>query len=1174
MSSPRNLPQDFVHLHVHTQYSLLDGAIRIDALIKRCLDFGMHSVAITDHGTMFGVLEFYEKTRAAGIKPIIGCECYLAPRSIRDKSPSDSKGLMHLILLAENETGYRNLCRLCSIAHLEGFYYKPRIDKSLLKQFHEGLIAMSSCLHGEIPNFIKDEKYEEANRAAIEYQAVMGEGNFYLEIQSNGIEKQESVNRYIKEMSTTLSIPLIATNDCHYLNREDARAHDVLLCVQTGKTVYDSERLKFQSNELFFKSKPEMIEPFRDRPDAVSNSLEIAQRCNFEFDFKTYHFPRFVLNGESSEEKLFKERAYRGFEQTLSRMKSKRTDVDEDQYRSRLEKEISIIADMGFCGYFLIVADFIQYAKSKQIPVGPGRGSAAGSLVAYCLGITDLDPIPHGLIFERFLNPARKSMPDIDVDFCIRGREDVFRYVVDRYGGGEYVAQIITFGKLKTRAVIRDVGRALAIPLNEVDLIAKMVPDVLNISLDDALMMEPRLQEIAGKKPEYAELLQICHTLEGLPRHASTHAAGVVISDKPLMEYMPLYRGKKGEVITQFEMKSVEKIGLIKFDFLGLKNLTIIADTLALISRQGKAVPDLENLSLDDPMTFQLLSSGDTTGVFQLESAGMKDLLVRLQPGCFEDVVALVALYRPGPLGGMSEDFVQRKHGRKEVEYLVPELEPILNETYGVIVYQEQVMKIAGALAEYSMSEADELRKAMGKKIPAIMEKHRNRFMEGARKKGIPSLQAERIFDLMEKFGGYGFNKSHSAAYSLIAYRTAYLKAHYSLEFMASLLSNEMESTDGVEKFISECRAHRIRILPPDINESEKEFIVSGDRIRFGLIAVKNVGEGAIESILEIRKERPFSSLFDFCRRVDLRKANKRVIESLIKCGAFDSTGEFRSRMTAILEDAVEFGQREQKRKFDPQMGLFGTVGNDEPIHLPPIPQLDEWDESERLGFEKESLGFYMSGHPLSSYEVLLDKFTTARSIDLKERNDGEAVRVGGLISTLKTVTTKKGGPMAFVMMEDLHGSMEVVLFPTPYAGAAEIVTQESPVIVEGRIQKDETAIKIIGEKVILLEKAEEMLTCAIHLHLEMDRTDEPLLMRVREVLKQYPGPCLVHLHLRNNGKTETVVEFPETLRSAASPELINEIKALVGYHAVKTAIRPVSLTQKPNNSTRKFNLK
>ncbi|MBW2042583.1 MAG: DNA polymerase III subunit alpha [Deltaproteobacteria bacterium] len=1152
-------PPAFVHLHVHTQYSLLDGAIRIDRLLRRCQELGMPAVAVTDHGTMFGVVEFYEKAHAAGIKPIIGCECYVAPRTIADKTPSDNKGLSHLVLLAQNETGYRNLCRLCTLSHLEGFYYKPRIDKTLLKAHYEGLIAMSSCLHGEIARHLNNGRYEKAVQTAREYHRIMGEENFFLEIQDNGLEEQIKVNQGLVQISRELSIPLVATNDCHYLHKEDAPAHDVLLCIQTGKTVHESERLKFRTDGLYFKSPAEMTRAFADHPDALANTTAIAERCNVTLDLKTYHFPKYPLGEAVSEEDLFRDRTAKGYDRLMTRLKKTNPDLDETPYRERLAKEIEIIVQMGFSGYFLIVSDIIQYAKANHIPVGPGRGSAAGSLVAYALGITDLDPLSHGLIFERFLNPARKSMPDIDVDFCINGREEVFRYVVDRYGGSEYVAQIITFGKLKTRAVIRDVGRALAIPLNEVDTIAKLVPDVLNISLDDALLMEPRLSELAEKKTEYAELLKICRVLEGLPRHASTHAAGVVIADRPLVDYMPLYRGKRGEVVTQFDMKSVEKIGLVKFDLLGLKNLTIIASTLSLIQRQGKIPPNLDELQLDDPDTYRLLSAGNTTGVFQLESAGMRDLLMRLKPGCFEDIVALVALYRPGPLGGMSEDFVQRKTGKKDVEYLLPELAPILKETYGVIIYQEQVMKIAAVLADYSMSEADDLRKAMGKKIPEIMEKHRLRFLEGARKKGVPVPQAEKIFNLMEKFGGYGFNKSHSAAYSLIAYQTAYLKAHFPVEFMASLLSNEAASSDEVEKYISECRAQKIQVLPPDINESEKAFSVSGERIRFGLMAVKNVGEGAIDSILETRKEGPFTSIFDFCDRVDLRKINKRVIESLIKCGAFDCTGEFRSRLAAVLEDAMEYGHQAQRRKADPQMGLFDLDAGGEPPDYPAYPQIDEWEEKERLSYEKESLGFYISGHPLAAHVPMLDRFVNAGTIDLKDKSDGEAIRIGGLVPNVKIITTKKNGPMAFVILEDLHGTVETVLFPSVYAEAARFLSTETPILVEGRLQKDESSVKVIADTVIPLERAEEVLADSIHLHLDIPKTDPSVLENVKEIMNRHPGSCAAFLHLVDPDRTETVIAFPETRRYAASKELIREVNACIGYEGVRTTYRPVA---------------
>ncbi|MBW1993115.1 MAG: DNA polymerase III subunit alpha, partial [Deltaproteobacteria bacterium] len=695
----------FVHLHVHTEYSLLDGAIRLTPLMERVLEYGMDAVAITDHGTMFGVVEFYQKAIKAGIKPIIGCECYVAPRSLGDKTPMDHKGLTHIILLAENQEGYRNLCKLVSVAHLDGFYYKPRIDRELLKAHHKGLIGLTACLHGEIPVLIQENRLDEAVEAATFYRDLFGENNFFLEVQQNGLPEQQNVNEFLFELSQKLSIPAVATNDCHYLDKDDVRAHDVLLCVQTGKTVHESERLRFRTDQLYFKAPGEMIRAFEDHREAIQHTGEIADRCQVEFDFKSYHFPKFRNTPGQSVDMLFEQQVREGFEGVISRIKSKRPETELAAYRNRLDYELSVIKSMGFAGYFLIVADFINFAKQNHIPVGPGRGSAAGSLVAYCLGITDLDPIEHGLLFERFLNPARISMPDIDVDFCINGREAVFKYVVDRYGGVDYVAQIITFGKLKPRAVIRDVGRALDIPLRQVDSIAKLVPDVLNITLDDALKQEPRLTELAEKQPEIADLINISRVLEGLPRHASTHAAGVVISDRPLVEYMPLYRGKKGEVLTQYDMKWVEKIGLVKFDFLGLRNLTVIENTLSLIEGRNGKRPDLSRLDLNDPDTYRLLCSGDSTGVFQLESSGMRDLLVRLKPASFDDIVALLALYRPGPMeSGMIDDYVDRKHGRKPIEYLVPELQSILQETYGVIVYQEQVMKIASELADYSMA--------------------------------------------------------------------------------------------------------------------------------------------------------------------------------------------------------------------------------------------------------------------------------------------------------------------------------------------------------------------------------------------------------------------------------------------------------------------------------------
>ncbi len=1150
---------DFVHLHVHTQYSLLDGAIRIEPLLERVKTYGMDSVAITDHGTMFGTVEFYEKARKAGIKPVIGCECYIAPRSIADKTAQDNKELSHIILLAENEDGYRNLCKLATIAQLEGFYYKPRIDKDILKDHTKGLIALSACLHGEIPRRIKDGRQEAADEAARFYLRLFGEGNFFLEVQNNGIDIQDHVNQTLLDMSRRLSIPMVATNDCHYLDQDDVLAHDVLLCIQTGKTIHDAERFKFRTDQLYFKSRDEMVADFKSYPGALANTVDIAKRCNLEFDFKTFHFPKYESESDRSADDIFDEKTRKGYARVWRQIQKKHPAQDEKPYQDRLEYEIAAIKEMGFPSYFLIVADFIQYAKEHQVPVGPGRGSAAGSLVAFSLGITDLDPLEHGLIFERFLNPGRKSMPDIDVDFCINGREQVYKYVVDRYGGGDYVSQIITFGRMKTRAVIRDVGRALDIPLREVDAIAKLVPDVLNISLEEAIKQEPKLAELMETKSEIKNLIAICRVLEGLPRHASTHAAGVVIGDRPLVDYLPMYRGKKGEVVTQFDMKCVEKIGLVKFDFLGLRNLTVIASALQMIREQGKTPPDLLDLDFSDPETYRLLASGDTTGVFQLESSGMKDLLVRLKPECFDDVTALVALYRPGPLGsGMVDDFVDRKHGRKNVEYLVPELAPVLRETYGVIVYQEQVMKIAAELANYTMSEADDLRKAMGKKIAEIMAKHRDRFVQGAQENGIPKDKASQLFDLMEKFGEYGFNKSHSAAYALIAYQTAYLKAHYPVELLAALLTNEMNSSDGVVKYIAECRSHDIEVLPPDINESQKNFTVTEAKIRFGLIAVKNVGEAAIDGIIAERKNGRFISIYDFCERVELKKVNKRVIESLIKCGAFDSTGAGRAQLMAVIEDAVDYGQLVHRKRSDTQMSLFGdSTGKEQKIGHSPLPDITEWDQKQRLLLEKETLGFYITGHPLQGFEDILDKFATVDSLSLSDKSDGQIIRIGGIVRSVKVIKTRRDELMAFVTLEDMNGSVEITVFSNLYATVSDLLSGDVAVMVQGEVQKDENAVKILAEALIPIEKSEETWAATLHINLDLSRVQRETLIKLREVINNHPGTCPAMLRLNSPDHAQIIVSLPEHLKIKAGSRLKRDIDALLGYPAVQTDCSP-----------------
>src|SRR3990167_4600491 len=923
---------NFIHLHLHTQYSLLDGAIRHDDLFSLAREYKMSALAMTDHGNMFGAIEFYEKAQHYGIKPIIGCEVYVAPESRFDKGRDSgtTEASFHLILLVKNIKGYKNLCRLVTSAYLEGFYYRPRVDKELIRANNEGLIALSSCLHGEVPYLLNSGNKEKALKVAEEYKAIFDNNRFFLELQDNKLPEQKRVNEGLLEISKRLNIPLVATNDCHYLRREEAKAHDMLLCIQTGKTVNTADRLKFKTDEFYFKSPQEMEASFSAYPEAVRNTIEIAERCNLELKLKEYHLPVFPAPDGEDVGTFFENQARHGLEERLRRMNEKGEDVGDQRwhYYERLEKELKVIKAMGFSGYFLIVGDFINFAKKRNIPVGPGRGSAAGSLVAYALGITNLDPIKHNLLFERFLNPDRISLPDIDIDFCIEGRDDVIKYVSEKYGK-DNVSQIITFGQMKAKAVIRDVGRAMDMPYSDVDKISKLVPNVLNITIEDAVKQEVRLKELIDKDARVRDLIDVAKTLEGLPRHASTHAAGVVISNKPLIEYLPLYKGPKEEVVTtQYPMKDVEKIGLVKFDFLGLKTLTVIDKVVKLLKSNKNIELDIDNLILDDAETYKLLSSGDTDGIFQLESSGIKELLRKLKPETFEDVMSVVALYRPGPLqSGMVDDFIKRKHGKAPIKYELPQLKDILANTYGVIVYQEQVMEIAKVLAGFSPGDADVLRKAMGKKLPEEMVIQRERFIEGAKKNKAEQKKAEKIFDLMANFAGYGFNKSHSAAYALIAYQTAYLKAHYPVEFMAATLTSEMADTDKVIKYIGECRNMAIEILPPDLNESRKNFTVIGNKIRFGLAAVKNVGEAAIDVILNTREtEGQFTSILDFCTRVDLRKVNRRVIESLIKCGAFDFTGGKRSQLRAPFKKIMNISQGGKKEKVNGKKSISQTA--------------------------------------------------------------------------------------------------------------------------------------------------------------------------------------------------------------------------------------------------------
>jgi DNA polymerase-3 subunit alpha len=1168
----------FVHLHCHTEYSLLDGANKVDKLFERIKALKQPAVAMTDHGNMFGAVEFYREAMSHGIKPIIGCEIYVAPTSRFekkgiDKGPKEYNN--HLILLAMNREGYRNLCKLVSLGYMEGFYYKPRIDKELLREFNGGLIALSACLQGELSQALSAGNVERAKTAAETYASIFSD-RYYIEIQDNKLAEQEKVNRLLVELAKDLSIPVVATNDCHYGERDDSHAHDVLLCVQTGKIVTDDNRLKFETAEAFIKSAEEMAQGFDYCPDAVERTLEIADRCNVEMEFGKYHFPTFTPPKEISLDDYLDELAHSGLQERLQ-------GIDDPAvvktYQDRLNYELDVIKRMQFPGYFLVVADFINYAKKNGIPVGPGRGSSAGSLVAYTLKITDLDPIRHVLLFERFLNPERRSMPDIDVDFCIRGRAQVIQYVKDKYGA-DRVAQIATFGTLKAKAAIKDVGRALGFSFAETDAIAKLIPapkQGFDYPLTESIKMEPRLQDLLKTDPRVKNLMDHALRLEGLTRHASTHAAGVVLSNLPLVDHLPLFVDKEGGIVTQFDMGSVEKIGLVKFDFLGLKTLTLIHDCLKLIEEARGLKIDLEHLPLDDKKTYRLLCNGNTTGVFQLESTGIREMTVKIRPNCFEDLVAILALYRPGPLdSGMAEEYIKRKNGKERFKYLHPLLEPILKDTYGVIVYQEQVMQIAQVLAGYTMGDADMLRRAMGKKDPEEMAAQRERFVEGAQRKKIDVARATEIFDQMETFARYGFNKSHSAAYALVSYQTAYLKTHYPVEFMAALMTSEMGDTDKVIKNLAECRQKEIEVLAPDINESRANFTPVGDKIRFGLAAVKNVGEKAVEVILENRlREGPFESLFDFCRRVDLTAVNRRVVESLIKCGAFDSTAVSRARMIGALDETVRAGQAFQRDSQSNQIDIFGFLGAGNQRASQPgfvYPQAEEWSVQQSLAFEKEALGFYITGHPLDRYDRIIKRITSGTIAELKERAAAGDVKIGGVVSALKLKNTKKGDRYGSFNLEDKSGFVEVVAWPDIYRKSVEFLNSDDPIFVKGRMEVGEERIQIFANEILPL--AQEVSRGRVnggangngkgnghhdrvHLYVRETEISSDELVQLREALLDHSGSCAVSLHLVAPDKGETVIELPDQVRIASTPELEATLERLFGtrirFHSLES---------------------
>jgi len=1156
----------FVHCHLHSQYSLLDGAIKIDPLFERAVALGMPAVALTDHGNLFGAVEFYEAASRAGVKPIIGCEVYVASgsRFDKEKRERDESGfdaINHLILLATNDIGYKNLIYLVSKGYLEGFYYRPRIDLDLLRQHHEGLIATSGCLSSMVCRAITGGQIETAWKLVEDFAAVF-QGRYYLELQRHGIGDQDRVNAELAKMSIDMNLPLLATNDAHYLHHQDHEPHDALLCIGTATTLDDPARFRFDGSGFYLKSGEEMAEVFRDHPTAVANTLEVAERCNVVMGLETgeYHLPEFQVPPGKTREEVFAEQAWAGLRKCLRLAPDEPIPPRYCEYAKRMEHEIGVINSMGFAGYFLIVADFIGYAKRNGIPVGPGRGSVAGSLAAYGLGITGVDPIEYDIIFERFLNPERISMPDIDVDFCMKGRDQVIRYVQEKYDGegddGRKVAQIITFGKLQAKAAIRDVGRVLGMPYGDVDRIAKLVPETLGISLDEAFEQSPELRARVESDGQVARLIEMAKKLEGLTRHASTHAAGVVIGTQPLVEMLPLYRDpRSGAAVTQFDMRCVEKLGLIKFDFLGLKTLTTIADAEQRIRESTDPDFHIGEITLEDPETYDLLSAGNTEGVFQVESQGMTDLVVKLHPRSFKELIPIVALYRPGPLGsGMVDDFINRKNGLTRVEYALPELEELTAETLGVIVYQDQVLQIANRLAGYSLGEADLLRRAMGKKKPAEMEKQRVRFVRGAVERNIDRRKAEEVFKLMAEFAGYGFAKSHSTAYALITYQTAYLKANHPREYMAALLTTESGNHDKLARYIGHCRQLGIEVLAPDVNESERDFTVVEGGIRFGLTGVKNVGDGAIEAILEARsrEDRPYADLFDFAARIDGRRVNRRVVESLVKCGALDSLHSNRGAVWGSLDVALEAGAAQQRDREIGQESLFGGP-NGSAGPAPSLPDAPEWTDRQRLEFEKEVLGFYVTGHPLASVTPKLRQFTDVTADSVRGR-DGREVRAGGIITSLRETRTRRGAHMAFATLEDLTGSFDLVVFSEPFAqyggllksaAAEESGAGPKPLLVTGTLEIGEPP-KILVRTLVELDRAEEKLCTQMRIRLTATEASSDHLTALKGMLQRHPGECEVLLQILIPEESETCLLLPG-LEVRPNDELRDEVNGLFG---------------------------
>lgn len=1139
----------FVHLHVHSEYSLLDGACRIERLVEKVKALGQPAVAITDHGVMYGAIEFYHAAKKAGVKPIIGCEVYVAPRTRFDKQHRVDSSPYHMVLLCENEEGYQNLIKLVSAAYIEGFYNKPRVDNELLRQHHRGLICLSACLAGRIPRMLSAGDYAAAEQAVREYVDIFGKDNFFIELQNHGIEEQKRILPQLIKLARENEVGLVATNDAHYINREDSSNQSILVCIQTGRTVNDPSDLEFQTDQFYIKSLEEMRQAIPDVDEAFENTVRIAERCNLEFEFGKTKLPYFAAPNGEDNLAYFRRMSYEGMHRLYG----------EDPVPSvieRLEYELGVIAQMGYVDYYLIVHDFIAYAKSRGIPVGPGRGSGAGSLAAYCIGITGIDPIRYNLLFERFLNPERVSMPDFDIDFCYVRRQEVIDYVVQKYGS-DHVAQIITFGTMAARAAVRDVGRALALGYQNVDAVAKMIPNELGMTIDKALSAVPELKKSYESDENIRQLIDVSRALEGMPRHASTHAAGVVITREPADTYVPLQKNDDA-IVTQYPMTTLEELGLLKMDFLGLRNLTVIHDAEEMIRR---TVPgfDMESIPMDDAATFKMLGEGHAFGVFQFESAGMRNVITQLGPESIEDLIAVISLYRPGPMESIPR-YIRNRHNPRLVTYKTPELRPILEVTYGCIVYQEQVMQICRQLAGYSYGRADLVRRAMAKKKHDVMEKERESFLDGAEQNGIDRKIANEIFDEMSSFASYAFNKSHAAAYAVLAYRTAYLKCHYPREYMAALLTSVLDNTAKLTEYIGECRRLGIEVLPPSVFESQAGFSVSGTKIRFGLAAIKNIGDAVIRHLIQERERRPFSDLVDFCTRMRQGELNKRVMEGLIKSGALDEFGFHRRQLLLGYEALLESVNRENRQNLSGQINLFDL--SEEPVSVGKIlPEVDEFDLFQILQQEKESTGVYLTGHPLSRYQNFIKRRKLPEisffSDEEEHHLDNQGVTLVALVAAKKLKITKQNETMAFITLEDMTGSMEMLVFPKVLALYSSLLREGEAVVVTGRLStREDEEPKIICEKVTRPEELFSPEEAAgrsasgkrTGLFLLCPGMEEPATVKARELLAAFPGKTPVYFRFRDSGK---MLLAPKELWADVSEPVLRKLRSVLGEDCV-----------------------